>query len=483
MKKSPSLLIPGLVSLVAAGLLHYSQTKAFAWDEGWHLLAAQNILRGKQVYLDFCYPQTPLNAYWNAGWMRLFGDTWRTAHAVAAVMTALVLLLVGHYLLRRFPVERWRAAMAITGVLVVGLNTKVFAFGTIGQAYALALFLIVAAYCAAVAGVGRAGLLPALAGGFLSCAAANATLLTAPVAPLLLVWMFIYNQAGNRWAKAAAFLGGAAIPCLPLAWLFAQSPRLTLFSVFEYNFYYRHLDWEGAMEHDIDVMLAWIDSSQAFMLLLLAAAGLLFVWRRSQWTRAQRAEFYLCAWLAAALAVHISRGHPNFERYYLFTVPFLTVLACAGLYAAGSAMVSPDRPAWPAAVFCVITAIGLAKMLYSTRTYYVWSQSEAIARKMDEVTPPGGLMFADELTYFLTRRPPPSGMELADSHKFNLAPASMERYHLISKQELERRVKAGVFDSVESWEDEDKIKALGLAQMYQNKAVIHEANLFWGKKP
>src|SRR5580765_2365196 len=98
MKKSPSLLIPGLVSLVAAGLLLYSQTKAFAWDEGWHLLAAQNILRGKQVYLDFCYPQTPLNAYWNAGWMRLLGDNWRVPHAFAALFTIAAVVLTARFI-------------------------------------------------------------------------------------------------------------------------------------------------------------------------------------------------------------------------------------------------------------------------------------------------------------------------------------------------------------------------------------------------
>jgi hypothetical protein len=482
MTKRPRPLIASLVTLLAAGLLFYSQTRAFAWDEGWHLLAAQNILRGKHVYLDFCYPQTPLNAYWNAGWMRLFGDTWRTAHAVAAVMTALAVLLFGDYLLRRFPAERWRVAAGVTGVALVGLNAMVFEYGTIGQAYALALFLIVAAFRATVAGVEREGLLLPAAAGFFACAAANATLLTAPVAPMLLLWLFIYNHAGSRWMKLGAFGGGGATACLPLAWFFAQSSRLTLFNVFEYNFYYRRLNWEGATEHDIDVMLSWIDSSQGLLLLLLAVGGLLFVWRRSQWERGRRAEFYLCAWLAAGLALHISRGHPNFERYYLFTAPFLATLACAGLYAAGSRIWTPDRPFWPVTVLCLVAAIGLGKSLYGERDNYVWPQAEDIARKMAGVTPPGGAMFADELTYFVSRIPPPSGMELADSHKFNLAPAAMAQYHLISKDELERRVKAGRFDSIETWEEDDRIKELGLAEMYANKAILHEAKIFWGKK-
>ena len=175
----------------------------------------------------------------------------------------------------------------------------VFEFGTIGQAYALALFLIVAAFRATVTAVDRDRLPLPAAAGFLSCAAANATLLTAPVAPVLLLWMFVYNRTGSRWTKVGAFMAGGAIPFLPLAWFFVQSPRLTLFSVFEYNFYYRYLNWEGAVEHDIGVMLAWIDSSQALLLVLLAAAGLLFVWKRRPWDRGRRAEFYLCAWLAA----------------------------------------------------------------------------------------------------------------------------------------------------------------------------------------
>jgi len=115
----------GLVGLVAAMLQIYAHTRAFAWDEGWHLVAAQSINRGKRPYLDFCYPQTPLNAYWNAGWMRVFGDTWHTPHAVAAAMTALAVLLTGAYLLRRFPEPGWRLAAAATGICAFGLNVQV----------------------------------------------------------------------------------------------------------------------------------------------------------------------------------------------------------------------------------------------------------------------------------------------------------------------------------------------------------------------
>ena len=73
--------------MYAAAFLIYATTRAFTWDESYHLLAAQLIGAGKTPYLDFCFPQTPLNAYWNAAWMRLLGQSWRVPHILAALLT------------------------------------------------------------------------------------------------------------------------------------------------------------------------------------------------------------------------------------------------------------------------------------------------------------------------------------------------------------------------------------------------------------
>src|SRR5580692_2385961 len=100
--------LSALVVLIGAGLIAYSETLAFAWDEGFHLLAAQLILRGMRPYLDFFHAQTPLYAYWNAFWMRILGDTWRAAHLVSTVCTILALWLTGSYVLDRFDGGVWR---------------------------------------------------------------------------------------------------------------------------------------------------------------------------------------------------------------------------------------------------------------------------------------------------------------------------------------------------------------------------------------
>ena len=80
-------------SLLGVVLVVYSQTFAWARDEGFHLLAAQLIRSGKRPYLDFVFAQTPLNAYWNATWMRILGERWRAIQAIDGLLTTAAVVL------------------------------------------------------------------------------------------------------------------------------------------------------------------------------------------------------------------------------------------------------------------------------------------------------------------------------------------------------------------------------------------------------
>ena len=311
------------------------EPRHFAWDEeekGFHLLAAQLIESGKRPYLDFCFPQTPLNAYWNALWMKLFDGSWQTAHAMAALATSGAVLLTGGFLLTRFPVINWRLGMALAAAAAVGLNQLVVYFGTIAQAYGLCLLLIVGAFRLSIVAVEKEGPLLSGLAGLLAGAAASSSLLTAPVGPVLAVWLLIYNHAGKRAIKLASFLLGYSIAFLPLLWLFLKSPHQVFFDVIEYYALYRRVGWPGAVRHDFELMISWFDSSQGLLLILLAAAGLLFIAYRSQWDRRSRAEFYLCAWLILALCGYLCNIHPVFPQYFILATPFLGILATVGLY-------------------------------------------------------------------------------------------------------------------------------------------------------
>ncbi len=437
------LVLAGAVAILTAGLMVYAQTDAFAWDEGFHLLTAQLITRGKVPYLDFNYTQTPLNEYWNALWLVAFGQSWRVAHAVASVMTGGAIMMTADFLYFRFPAPRWRFAVSLLAALTMGLNVLVVQFGTIGQAYALGLFLIVAAFRSTISSAGRSGIvLPALAG-LLSSAAAGATLLTAPVCPVLAIWLVFQNRVGNRWAKIGAFAAAAVAPFLPVVWLFVKGPEQTLFNIIQFNLVYRQVEWSGAVVHDIfTVMLSWLNSAQALLFGLIGLAGILFIRFQSRWTKEERSEFYLCGWLALAVGFHVSSAHPTFQRYYVFTVPFVVILVAAGMYSL-TLRLWADRPFWPILALSLIFSLELAKAVQDRGTNLHWPDLEQIAAKVDQVTPPNGVVLSDEQVYFITRRPPPTGMELADSHKLEFPADRARRLHLLPESEVIKQVKAG----------------------------------------
>lgn len=478
-RRQPLLLFISLLP-IAAGLIVYSQTRAFVWDEGFHLIAAQSIAAGKRPYIDFCFPQTPLNAYWNAELLNIFGETWRITHLFAALFVAGAVLLTGEYVYSRFPLPRWRFACALAAAVLVGTNNIVVQFGPVAQAYGIGLFLGFAAFRAAVAAPDRVSILPSFTAGFLGAGAAGCSLLTAPIAPVLLVWLLRANRRGSRLAKCTAFLIGALISAIPVLWLFYQGPRQTLFNVLQYQTLYRRADWPGATVHDIDVLSDWLISTQTLVLAALAVAGLSFLRSCRDWEPARRSEFYLAAWLAAVLGVFIATAHPTFSRYFIFLVPFVSVLAVIGLYSISSRLGRGDRPLLPAMLVIGFFTLAAAKAVYEQHDATTWKDYEEIARKTAVVTPLGSRLFADEVVYFLLRWTPPSGMEFSYSHKLELPVAEEELFHVISDAELKAQIEQGEFATVQTCRDET-IDQFNLEKLFPHHVEVQDCDIFWGK--
>ena len=344
--------------------------------------------------------------------------------------------------------------------------------------------LMIAAFRVALLTVDRKGFLAPLSVGLLAGAAAASSLLTAPLAPVLLLWIVIYNRIGSRFTKSAAFLLGACIPFLPVLMLFVKAPRVVFFNIVEYQLLYRRVNWERATPHDLDVLTSWINSSQALLLGAFAAAGLMFIRSARDWEPHRRAEFFLSGWLALALTAYLALTHPTFERYFLLAVPFFAIPASVGVYAVASRLGNRNRPLWPAVLLIALVCLALTKALYDDRDSYNWRDYEKIAAKVDQVTPRTASLLADEVIYFLTRRPPPSGMEFSYSHKLELPPALAASLHIVSQRELDRSIEAGAFSTIATCADEDRIEQLGLERLYSHKAEVSDCEVFWGiRKP
>jgi hypothetical protein len=357
----------------------------------------------------------------------------------------------------------------------------VFEFGPLAQSYGICLFALAAAFRITVRAVDRSGPLLAALAGFFAGVAAGSSLLSAAAAPVLLVWMLFYNRAGRRWTKLMAFGAGTVVPFAPVFWLFWLGPRQTWFNVVQYHTFFRTLYWPETTRHDLEILTSWIDSGQALVLGLLAVSGLLYVARRSAWPSALQAEFYLCAWLAAALSLWVGRAHPTFARYFLLPVPFLAILSGVGLYAIASRVFGGDRPLWPVLLVSVLFALGLGKSQYDRRDLLNWSSYQRQANKVEQVTPRNSLLFADEPIYFLTRRTPPPGFELYYTHKVNLPPAEAALMHIITAAEVKRQVQSGRFATAYSC-DEDQIEDYGLEKLYKQHVDMGDCSIFWGWK-
>jgi hypothetical protein len=465
--------------LYGAGFLLYAELWAFTFDESYHLLAAQLIAAGRTPYIDFCFPQSPLNAYWNAMWMRLLGESWHVPHLFAALFTIGAAGLTGDYVRRRFPIREWRTAGAILAALATGLNTAVFVYGPL-QAYGICLFTTVAAFRLAMGAVEEKGWLRSASTGLCAGVASSSTLLSAAAAPVLLGWIMFYHRGGNRWRKFAAFAVGLLVPFTPAFWLFAQGARQTWFNLFRYHAFFRKLYWPETTQHDLEILTSWIDNGQALILGLLALGGLVYIVRRSKWPHPLKAESYLCAWLAAGLSAEVGRAHPTFARYFLLTVPFLSILAVAGLFSLSRAFEVQSRR-WPVAVTVALLTLGLAKGLYERRDMDNWGTYERLAAKVDQVTPPGAPLFAVEPIYFLTKHRPPPGYELSYTHLVNLPPVEAAMMHILNEAEVTRQVKSGMFATAYSCDQAD-IAKYGLTTLYKQRADLEDCSIFWDRR-
>jgi hypothetical protein len=229
----------GACAALLAGYLVYSQTVAFHWDEGFHLLAARLINAGKTPYIDFIFPQAPLNAYWNALWMRVFGENWRVPHVAASLLAVVAFALAVRFILDRFPDARWRFPGAIATLLLFGLNFLVVQYAPIAQSYAFSMCMMSAAFLTSTAAVERRGLGMAAIAGFFAGAAVCSTMLAAAAGPVFLLWILVYNQTGSRISKFLGFALGSGLAFSPIIRLLIRAPQQTWFNLVQYHV----MDW------------------------------------------------------------------------------------------------------------------------------------------------------------------------------------------------------------------------------------------------
>jgi hypothetical protein len=481
-------LLGSLLAVLWAGLVLYSQTLAWHGDEGFHLLAAQLVAAGKRPYLDFFYQHVPLHIMVTAGWFRLFGDTWRSAHALAALFTGATLLLIAQFVYARTWNPVWKVAAACAAAILVGVHAEVIRTATVALGLGQCLFLSSAAFHASLQTVRRNSDRWTYVAGVCAGGAAASSLLVVAVPAILLLWIVRQVPCGTRARRGVWFLAGLVLPFLPLAWLAVQGPRQTWFDVVAYHLFYRQTAAGSRLEqfwNDLKTAYSvWLETPQGLILLLLGGVGLLVAAGLDPREHPEREEWLLCACLSGGVGLLLFCTAPLFSHYFILVVPFLGALGALGLASIGASLGSGRRPTWLLCGVAGVFALGLV-----TPTYRVlegdlppWPVYAELAREVNRVTPPAEMVWAsDELVYFIARRIPPAGLENVYAQSLPVFPDLADTLRAFPLAQLEASLKTGRFATAVTESDHITIARLGLACLYRDRIRVAGYEIFWNR--
>jgi len=449
-----------LLLVVAAcelALLIYSQAVAYWGDESLHLVAAQMLLAGKRPYLDFFYHHPPLFAYFISGLMRVFGEDWRVVHAASAFLTGGSLLLTGRYVFTRVRDTELQVTASILATLLVGFNCYVISFGTVALPYGFCLFFTVAAFVLVTESVDKSGSNFPFAAGVSAAAASASYLLTAPVIPVLFLWLALNSRSGSRLCKCAWYLVGIATAFAPLLWLSVHAPHQVWADLVQYHLFHR-AGRDLNIWFNLREIAGWFVSIQGVILVILAALGLSSSKWKDKFDERLGSELRLLLWLVVATSSLISMARPTSSFYFVLITPFIAMLATFG------ACVICLRVKASLRLLCILLVVvsyaaGLSAQRYIWRTQTSYTDHHVVARiaqRVDEVTPAPGLIYAFEAVYFAAHRLPPPGLE----NRFN--PASPANEWL----------REGRFDTVCIGASDPRLDAFRLLERYAKHETV-----------
>lgn len=429
-----------------------SQLGTSPGDEGLHLLASQLLKRGKWPYLDFVYQHPPAYIALNAVWMFAFGESWRSVHALSALLTFAMIAVICEFSYTRFRGTGWEVPATAMIALLVGLNVLVLQNGVSAQPFALTSLLSVVAFRLAVAAPRRPHTWLPLWSGLGAGIACLSSLLIVTVPLVLFIWLVRNCEANRRKQAAIQFLVGAAVPAALMIPLLLRAFSQVVFNLLLFQLHHRTLDghWTAhdAWQTHLHTLTDWLGMGQGLLFVLLPLLGVGYLAGHKPFDAIRRSELYLCAWVGGALCAWVSIPNPTFPWYYMPAVPFAGVLAVLGLFAVHAHVLKGGRLIALLFVTCVVFSYDTAKWLstfLNDPAEHEWQEVELIA---DEIRARGcGSLYASDMrVYFASRCPPQPGMEsYAASWLSSLSQAEADSLHIVRQDAINRKIEAGDF--------------------------------------
>ena len=183
----------------------------------------------------------------------------------------------------------------------------------------------------------------------------------------------------------------------------------------------------------------------------------------------------------AGAGAEVGVAHPTFPRYFVVAIPFVAILAAVGFHGLASAAGGAARPLWGVVILSLFLSMAVGKSRYEGRDTYVWADMARLARKVQEIAPPGVALVADEPVYFLMRRTPLPGMEFAYAHTVeNLSKDRAAELRLVSYSEMKKQAHAGAYAVFETCDDDHPdLTALELKTAFRQRVEVSECAVYW----
>jgi hypothetical protein len=455
--------------------------------DGYHLLAGQMVAAGRLPYVDFFFQQAPLYALVCGAWMRIVGSSWQAANLLSALFVGGSAMIIARIARQIYSESGWGVKGSIVALLLFGLNIQLAQMGDIAQPYSLCMFFCLLAWPPAFNARPRAARF--FASGLAAGAAVNTTLLAFPFLLVLTGYSALQTARLDRYRGLLWLLCGAAVASIPLAYLTFLAPSQMWFAMLEFHLFHRADGYEWTnidiMRHNMREILMWTTSTQGVLLVFLSLTGLPFLFDLKIHI-STRSSLRYAALVAFSWGLFLSLPRPTFFIYYVLVIPYVCLLASAGLWGMAARMWSTR--------WATIVLIG-ATLLYSlevTRPFIsnslslkpgVWADREDVARKIDTITGPTDPVYADDASvYVAARRLPPRGLETSAASVL-LPPEDYARAGLVPYERNEAQLRAGGFAAVvllKTPHNTQKIQEV--SQLYSRSTETMSYVLFWKSK-
>ncbi len=356
----------GLLLVYAISAAFFVIYREINVDEGWYLLAAREVARGRVLYADFAYPQAPVLPYVYGLLLLPVGYRLLTGRILTALL-GLVGAGLTAWLAARLPVDGEARGDARAGLLALALLAFLpytIAHYTSTATYSLASLWLLAALLAASARRHQAfwGAVAMAA----VIVAAGARISLAPAAVVLPIYLVAVAQ--HRRHVLLAILTGAAVG-LAGVWgpfLLADS-QATFFN--NWGFHTTEMDLATRLEMAWGVVVGTVTEFPTVVLLLavLAGAGLVGLRRASD----RRAALYREALPLTIGAIVLAVGLASASSYYHnLVIPLACALGGYGVVRLWSATTAGRSVRWRQLVIALVTALlGLGFVFQLTTCY------------------------------------------------------------------------------------------------------------------